>query len=251
RQRGRSRDRTRAARRRPRRPRPQLRARARADRRDRPRSLLPRHRPALGQGPRLRQRSRQTRRVRLHRRLQPRGTTKRDRHHPPPLRRIPQPPRRLRTPRRDRTSKRNPDGPPRNRPRTSLPDAPHALPAQRTQDRRHRTGDRRKPPPTATPARGAAAERRDCRIARGREKARWRGPSRRARNEEGAYALNAPFVLWATTLPVAIFGVFGITASSFSSRSQFVTMRVDSSAWADVSKRPTDVMTPLPASIRK
>jgi hypothetical protein len=41
------------------------------------------------------------------------------------------------------------------------------------------------------------------------------------------------------------------TVSSFSSRSHSATTRVDSSAWAEVSKKLTELMTPLSASMRK
>ena len=57
-------------------------------------------------------------------------------------------------------------------------------------------------------------------------------------------------VLCTTTSPLVIFGAFGSAFSSFSSRTQLDAMRVDSSACADVSKKPTEVMTPLPASMR-
>src|SRR6266536_5412325 len=67
-----------------------------------------------------------------------------------------------------------------------------------------------------------------------------------------AYARTAPFVLrCAITSPKVIFGAFGSALSSFSSRTQLDARRVDSSACADVSKRLTEVITPLPASIRK
>jgi hypothetical protein len=45
------------------------------------------------------------------------------------------------------------------------------------------------------------------------------------------------------------FGGFGSAVSSFSSRTQLDATRVDSSACAEVSKKPTELMTPLPASI--
>src|SRR5213595_4221374 len=65
-----------------------------------------------------------------------------------------------------------------------------------------------------------------------------------------AYARTDPFVLrCAITSPKVIFGAFGSALSSFSSRTQVDARRVDSSACADVSKRLTEVMTPLPASI--
>ena len=48
---------------------------------------------------------------------------------------------------------------------------------------------------------------------------------------------------------VVIFGLFGSAVSSFSSRTQLDATRVDSSACAAVSKKPTEVMTPSPASI--
>src|SRR5205823_5656318 len=70
--------------------------------------------------------------------------------------------------------------------------------------------------------------------------------------EPRAYARTAPFVLrCAITSPKVIFGAFGSALSSFSSRTQMDARRVDSSACADVSKRLTEVITPLPASIRK
>src|SRR5947207_2650617 len=69
--------------------------------------------------------------------------------------------------------------------------------------------------------------------------------------EPRAYARTAPFVLrCAITSPKVIFGAFGSALSSFSSRTQLDARRVDSSACADVSKRLTEVMTPLPASIK-
>src|SRR5439155_2038700 len=70
--------------------------------------------------------------------------------------------------------------------------------------------------------------------------------------EPRAYARTAPFVLRrAITSPKVIFGAFGSALSSFSSLTQLDARRVDSSACAEVSKRLTEVMTPLPASIRK
>jgi hypothetical protein len=51
-------------------------------------------------------------------------------------------------------------------------------------------------------------------------------------------------------LPLVIFGAFGIAALKFSSLIHFATTFVDSSACSDVSKRPNELRTPLPASIR-
>src|SRR5438045_6239347 len=70
--------------------------------------------------------------------------------------------------------------------------------------------------------------------------------------EPRAYARTVPFVLrCAITSPKVIFGAFGSALSSFSSRTQPDARRVDSSACADVSKRLTEVITSLPASIRQ
>jgi hypothetical protein len=52
-------------------------------------------------------------------------------------------------------------------------------------------------------------------------------------------------------LPLVIFGGFGITELKFSSLIHFVTSALDSSACSEVSKRPNELTTPLPASIRK
>lgn len=52
-----------------------------------------------------------------------------------------------------------------------------------------------------------------------------------------SYARTAPFVLCAMTSPPVIFGAFGTRVSSFSSRSQLATIRLDSSARAEVSKK--------------
>ena len=106
-------------RRRPRRTRRQLTARARPDRQDRPRSRLPRHRPAPRARPRIRQGSLQARRVRPHLRRRRRGLAELDRHRPAPLRRIPRPAGRVRPPRADRTRQRNPDGTPLHRRETA------------------------------------------------------------------------------------------------------------------------------------
>ena len=47
-----------------------------------------------------------------------------------------------------------------------------------------------------------------------------------------------------------IFGVWGSASSSFCSRTHLAARRVDSWACAEVSKSPTEVRTPPPASIR-
>jgi len=51
-------------------------------------------------------------------------------------------------------------------------------------------------------------------------------------------------------LPLVIFGGFGISVLKFSSAIHFVTSVFDSSACSGVSKRPNELRTPLPASIR-
>jgi hypothetical protein len=75
--------------------------------------------------------------------------------------------------------------------------------------------------------------------------------SRATSDVAGSYARTDPFVLCTMTSPPVIFGGFGTAVSSFSSRSQLATTRVDSSACADVSKKLTELMTPSPASMRK
>ena len=105
---------------------------------DRPRSRLPRDRAALGERSRLRPRGGQTRRLRLHRRRQPRGAAERDRHHPAALRRVPEPAGSVRAPGADRAGEGHPDGPPRDRRRRRVRAAPRPLAAQRPQARRRR-----------------------------------------------------------------------------------------------------------------
>jgi hypothetical protein len=51
-------------------------------------------------------------------------------------------------------------------------------------------------------------------------------------------------------LPLVIFGAFGISVSSFSSRIQLATTFDDSLPCSAVSKRPSELKTPLSASIR-
>jgi hypothetical protein len=75
--------------------------------------------------------------------------------------------------------------------------------------------------------------------------------SRATSDVAGCYARTAPFDLCTMTSPPVIFGGLGTRVSSFSSRSQLATTRVDSSACADVSKKLTELMTPSPASMRK
>jgi len=53
------------------------------------------------------------------------------------------------------------------------------------------------------------------------------------------------------TSPLVIFVSLGMIVSSFSSRIQFATSFVDSLPCSGVSKRPSELTTPLPASIRK
>src|SRR4029077_16961280 len=64
------------------------------------------------------------------------------------------------------------------------------------------------------------------------------------------YATASTPLLRATTLPDVILGAFGIAVPRFSSVIHFATNLLDSSACSEVSKRPTELMTPLPASIR-
>ena len=52
----------------------------------------------------------------------------------------------------------------------------------------------------------------------------------------------------ATTLPLVILGSFGISVLRFSSRIQPATTFEDSSSCSGVSKRPSELKTPLPAS---
>src|SRR5438093_383105 len=54
----------------------------------------------------------------------------------------------------------------------------------------------------------------------------------------------------AITGPAVIFGVFGSASSSFCSRTHCAASRVDSCACAELSKSPTEVSTPPPASIK-
>ena len=63
-----------------------------------------------------------------------------------------------------------------------------------------------------------------------------------------SYATATP-LLCATTLPLVIFGAFGITVLKFSSVIHFETTFVDSPACSDVWKRPSELRTPLSASI--
>ena len=51
-------------------------------------------------------------------------------------------------------------------------------------------------------------------------------------------------------MPLVILGSFGIIVSSFSSRIQVATTFEDSLPCSGVSKRPSELKTPLPASIR-
>jgi hypothetical protein len=51
--------------------------------------------------------------------------------------------------------------------------------------------------------------------------------------------------LCTTTSPLVIFGGFGSAVSSFCSRTELDATRVDSSACAEVSKKPMELMTPL------
>jgi len=48
-------------------------------------------------------------------------------------------------------------------------------------------------------------------------------------------------------LPLVIFGALGIAVARFSSVIHFETSFVDSSACSGVSKRPSELRTPLPA----
>src|SRR5512133_1194323 len=67
--------------------------------------------------------------------------------------------------------------------------------------------------------------------------------------EPWPYARTKPF-LWTMTSPSVILGGLGSAVSSFSSRTQVVATRVDSSACAEVSKKSMELMTPLSASMR-
>ena len=78
--------------------------------------------------------------------------------------------------------------------------------------------------------------------------ARGCGPSLR---RAGAYARTAPFVLWKMTSPSVTFGGVLRIRSSFSSRTHSDATRVDSLACVGVSKRPIELITPSPVSIRK
>jgi len=51
-------------------------------------------------------------------------------------------------------------------------------------------------------------------------------------------------------LPLVIFGALGIAVLKFSSVIHLETTFVDSPACSEVSKRPSELRTPLPASIR-
>ena len=57
-------------------------------------------------------------------------------------------------------------------------------------------------------------------------------------------------LLWTTTLPLVIFGALGSAVVKFSSVIHFETSFVDSPACSDVSKRPSELRTPLSASMR-
>jgi hypothetical protein len=74
------------------------------------------------------------------------------------------------------------------------------------------------------------------------------GPSLR---RDGAYARTAPLVLWMMTSPPVTFGGVWMILSSFSSRTHSDATRVDSLACVEVSKRPIELMTPSPVSMRK
>jgi hypothetical protein len=80
------------------------------------------------------------------------------------------------------------------------------------------------------------------------ERARACGPSLR---RAGAYARTAPLVLWTMTSPSVTFGGVLRIVSSFSSRTHSDATRVDSLACVEVSKRPIELMTPSPVSMRK
>ena len=69
-------------------------------------------------------------------------------------------------------------------------------------------------------------------------------PLRRLGLSRGELARRAP------TSPLVIFGALSRADSSFSSPTQLEATRLDSSACAAVSKKPMEVMTPLPASMR-
>ena len=69
-----------------------------------------------------------------------------------------------------------------------------------------------------------------------------------ARSSGAVYA-TTPF-LCPTTLPLVILGGFGNAVSSFSSRTQVEATFVEASPCSGVSKRPSELKTPLPASIR-
>ena len=77
---------------------------------------------------------------------------------------------------------------------------------------------------------------------------RSRGLSAGAEYVELCDGLDA--VALSNDLPLVIFGAFGIAVLKFSSVIHFATTLVDSSACSGVSKRPSELSTPLPASIR-
>jgi hypothetical protein len=97
----------------------------------------------------------------------------------------------------------------------------------------------------------AGARARRLRPQEERRRPAARAFSRASSDVAGCYARTAPFVRCTMTSPPLIFGAFGTRVSSFSSRSQLATTRLDSSACADVSKKLTELMTPSPASMRK
>ena len=113
---------------------------------------LPGHRPAARPRPRLRQGGVQARRLRPHQRRRRRGLAELDRHRAAPLRRVPRPPGRLRTPRPDRTRQGHPHGTPLHRRRDRLRDAARTLPHRQPQAHRPRHRDRRRPPAAAAAA---------------------------------------------------------------------------------------------------
>jgi hypothetical protein len=110
---------------------------------------------------------------------------------------------------------------------------------------------RLRPEPVLLPAAALASELASPALPEKQRRPAARAFSRATSDPAGCYARTAPLVRCTMTSPPVTFGAFGTRVSSFSSRSQLATTRLDSSACAGVSKKLTELMTPSPVSIRK
>jgi hypothetical protein len=110
---------------------------------------------------------------------------------------------------------------------------------------------RLRPEPVLLPAASPAGALASPALQEKQRRPAARALSRASSDVAGSYARTAPLVRCTMTSPPEIFGSFGTRVSSFSSRSQSATTRLDSSACAEVSKKLTELMTPSPASMRK